>query len=353
MRVVLAPDRFGGLTGVEAARALSAGWTERAPHVSPVLLPQSDGGPGFLSAVEAATGATLELVPLSGERSVPVLTAHDSPRAAYVEAAETIGDATTSEPLGALLDRLADAGVRRVVLGLGGLDILDGGRGLVGALGGDPAGARDRMHALQIVVATDTDRVLLGLQGACASAVPELGLSQHAAQAAEREMGEWVDEVRRALPPPRDLLTGKPQRLDRTPGAGAGGGLGFALAALGATVRSGPEVVAELSGLAAAARGAAVVVTAATTYDWTVLQHSVAEQVSRASAASAAPAILLADDIQVGRRETMSLGFAGSYSVLSAGRMRRAGEQRAAHDDEAALRALAFRVAGTWTPRHA
>lgn len=351
MRVVLAPDRFGGLSGVEAARAVRDGWIERAPHVSPVLVPQSDGGPGFLTAVEAATDATLELVPLSDRRSVAVLMTSTEPRTAYVEAAEVVGGASTSEPLGALLDRLVAGGVRRTVIGVGGLRILDGGRGLVAALGDDPAAAAARLEPLQIVVAADTDRVLLGLQGACASGVDELGLSQEEAQEAERQMGEWVDVVRRAVPPPTDLLTGAARRLERLPGVGAGGGLGFALAALGASLRSGPELMAEVSGLAEAVRGAAVVVTATTTYDWRVLQASVAEQVSRAAASCAAPAILLADEIQVGRRETMSLGFAGSYGVLPSGRMRLPTNRPSASDDEVALRALAARVAGTWTPR--
>lgn len=368
MRVLIAPDRFGSLTGVEAARTIAAGWRERAPHVQVETVPQSAGGPGFLGAVEAATGGTLEMVPLAA-RGVPVVstlrqaqdtalrqaqdTARSTDGAVYVEAAEVVGADKDSAALGELLGRLAEGSAARVVIGVGGMRTLDGGRGLVERLGGDPASARERIAGLEIVVAADTDRVLLGLQGACASAVQELGLSSEQAQEAERGMGEWVDQVRRTLPPPTDLLSGLPQRLDRLPGAGAGGGAAFALAALGATIRPGPELVAEVTGLAGATRGAAVAVTATTSYDWTVLQHSVAEHVARAAAATAVPAILLAHDVQVGRRETMSLGFAGSYSVLPSGRIQPPGEVRSAHEDEQALRALARRVAGTWTPpRH-
>ncbi|WP_018156198.1 glycerate kinase [Demetria terragena] len=350
MRVLLAPDRFGALTSVEAAAALRAGWAQSAPGVDCVELPQSTGGWGFLRAIEAVTQGDLHLLDVGDELSVPAVTVPKDTLTTYVEAAEVLDNATSSAPLGRLLDRVNATDVPRVVIGLGDVSVLDGGRGLVQALGAGPAEARARLQGMEIVVAADTDRVLLGLQGACASAPSELGLSQEEAQTAERHMGEWVDEVRRALPPPVDLLSGQPQRTDRLPGAGAGGGIGFALAALGAHIRSGPEVVAEVSGLAAAARGSAVVVTAVTSYDWTVLHHSVAEEVASAAASNAAPAVLLADDIQVGRRETMSLGFASSYGVLRPGRMRARGETRTASQDEAALQALAARIATTWTP---
>lgn len=359
VRVLLAPDRFGSLTGAEAASALAAGWAEAAPAVDTVQLPQSDGGPGFLAALAVSVGGDLEMLAVDRpERalSVPVLRAGGR---TYVEAAEVerAGEALDTEPLGATLRTLLAAGAEHVVVGLGGLRTLDGGRGLVRGLvgsGGDGgsglAAARELLAGRTVTVAVDTDRTLLGMQGASATAVDTLGLTREAAQESEREMGEWVDVVRRALPPPRDLISGQQQRPDRLPGAGAGGGAGFVLAVLGASLRPGPEVVAEATGLVEAARASGLLVTATTVYDWRVLAHSVAEQVARAATTLAVPGVLLADEVQVGRRETMSLGFSGSYGVLQPGRMRPRGHRFDPAEDEAALRRLAARVAGTWTP---
>ena len=48
----MAPDSFGGtLTAVEAAEAMRMGWTQVAPDDELVLLPMSDGGPGFVDVL--------------------------------------------------------------------------------------------------------------------------------------------------------------------------------------------------------------------------------------------------------------------------------------------------------------
>src|SRR5262245_23527090 len=59
MRVLVCPDKFAGtLTAIEAATAIAEGWREAAPGDEVATVPLSDGGPGFLDVVAAATGAT-------------------------------------------------------------------------------------------------------------------------------------------------------------------------------------------------------------------------------------------------------------------------------------------------------
>ena len=64
MRIVLAPDGFGGtLSPVAAARALAAGWATAAPRDDLCLVPLSDGGPGFVEVLAAALLGSREVRP--------------------------------------------------------------------------------------------------------------------------------------------------------------------------------------------------------------------------------------------------------------------------------------------------
>src|SRR5689334_6614873 len=60
MRILVAPDKYAGtLTAVEAAEAIAEGWRRHAPNDEIDLAPMSDGGPGFVDVVAAATGGEL------------------------------------------------------------------------------------------------------------------------------------------------------------------------------------------------------------------------------------------------------------------------------------------------------
>ena len=80
---------------------------------------------------------------------------------------------------------------------------------------------------------------------------------------AEGRDPEQVAELDRALAHYADIMAQTLGRDERdVPGVGAAGGLGFALrAVLGAAFRPGIEMVAELSGLEQAVRGADLVIT--------------------------------------------------------------------------------------------
>lgn len=376
-RVLLAPGAWGELAAPEVADALRHGWRDRNDAVSVSCCPQSDGGAGLLGAVAAAyPGAMNGTVPVlapSGETvAAPYLQVEgESGTVRYLSAALGVAAPGAPGPMGSyelgqlLADTLADAPAR-VVIGLGGAGVLDGGVGLVAALAGvdaadtdrartDPAiarAARERVRAsgVGLVAAYDTAIGLLGLNGAAAGAQESMGLSAATAQNAEAAMGAWAQHLQTALPTGTDLLTGKPHRVDRHAGAGAGGGLGFALAVLGARLEAGTEVVALATGLPDAIAAADLVVTATSIFDWRNLSQGVVAAVGERAAAAARPALVLAGRVDVGRRELMSLGYAGAYAVAGNPRValpRDAAEVRAAAED------LAWRVAGTWTPRRA
>ncbi len=198
MRLLIAPDKFAGtLTAVEAAEAIAEGWRRRAPQDETVLVPMADGGPGFCDVLHASLGGDLLAVTVTGPYGDPVpATVLLTGETAYVESAQACGlhltpqeerdpERATSFGVGELLGAAADAGARRIVVGLGGSATNDGGAGMLAALGAtadapldrgpvaladvrqaDVAPARARLGEAALVAASDEDNPLLGLTGA-------------------------------------------------------------------------------------------------------------------------------------------------------------------------------------------
>lgn len=352
-RVLVVGTPVHGLRAGESAAAVAEAWQVAAPHAEVFPVASTDGGAGFLDAIAGWLRGERVSVRV-GEATLTYLRAGDT---AYVEAAEAIAlsGAHDTRPVGDLLAALAATGVANIVVGVGGCATLDGGEGMLRALAGPVKGrreairaARDRLTGVTITGIVDEDRTLLGFQGAAAGAQATLGLSPEESQQAEDRMGGWVDDVRAVIPGRRDLLTGTPMYDDRLPGSGAGGGLAYGLLALGGAVEDGPAWWARLARLEALVSGSSLVVVVQEVFDWRVLEGSVLRQVADAAGVAARPVIVVADEVHVGRREVMSMGLAGAYSVTSAGMMRRDRPEAATARVE--LGAFGGRLAATWTP---
>ena len=397
MRILIAPDGFTGtLTARQAADAMAAGWRAGAPHDDVRVLPLADGGPGFVETVRGGLGG--ELVPVTvpgplGEPTAAVLLVVPASGGAgpvvYAEAAQAVGlhlveparrdpTRTTSVGLGVLLAAALGLGASRVVVGLGGSATNDGGAGMLagladalgtaalgerlrlggGALGGvtadDVAGLaalREAVTGLDLLVAADVDIPLLGLHGASAGFAPQKGATPEQAQELERALGHFAHLVGSRLaeaPARRSLLAGAPtpaRELAQRPGAGAAGGLGFALAALGGRVLPGSAVVAEAVGLARAVGEADLVVTGEGTLDWQSLHGKVVAAVAEEGLRHGVPVVVVAGQVVLGRREWSAAGVAGAYAVAE-----RPDTVAAALTDPAGtLAARTERVARTWS----
>ena len=387
MHVLIAPDCFTGtLTATQAAEAMAAGWRRRAPDDLLTLVPLSDGGPGFLDVLTSSVPGESTIVTVSGPRggSVPaalhITTDEGGRRTAWVESAQAIGlhllDATERDPgvtstrgLGELLDAALAQGVQRIVVGLGGSGTNDAGAGMLAALGAGPrealggggagliavrepdlaglAAARERFAGVELVAATDVASPLLGLQGASAVFSEQKGATPEQAQVLEGALGHFADVVRRVMPAGSDLLTGRERRLDREPGAGAAGGVGYALLLLGGRRVSGVETVLAAVGLERLVAAADLVITGEGCLDWQSLQGKVVAGVAELAAAHATPAVALAGQVLIGRREAMAMGLAGSYAVAD----KHADLAPVMADPVGTLAERAERVAATWSPR--
>ena len=355
MRVLVAPDKFAGtLSAVEAAEAIAAGWRRRAPGDELDLAPMADGGPGFVDVLHAALGGELLAVTVRGPHGEPTpatLLVHE--HTAYIESAQACGlhltggegaETATTYGVGELVGSAIDAGATRVVLGLGGSGTNDGGAGLLAALGATADRPLDQGVAglagitgvelpafdIELVAATDVDSPLTGLFGATKVFGPQKGIPEDRLPVVDG----WLQELA--------VVTNRKTAL--AAGAGAAGGLGFALLLLGGTREPGIGLVAQALRLAERARAADLVITGEGAFDYSSRSGKVPYGVAEIAGEALRPCVVLAGQVHVGSREMRALGIESAYSLVEA-----AGEARAFADPAGALADLGERVARTWS----
>jgi glycerate 2-kinase len=234
------------LSARDAAGALARGFAQAGVEADE--LPLADGGDGTAEVLYAALGGEWGEAEVSdpfGRRVTARFLVLPDGRA-VVEAAEAIGLARIApgelDPVAASSRGLAElilaAGThaRELLVALGGSATVDGGAGLREVLAELP---------LPTTVACDVANPLLGERGAARTFGPQKGATPEQVEELEARL-RAMEELR----PAAGLA-----------GAGAAGGLGAALAVLGATLVPGAEVVLETIGFRERVKGAAVVVT--------------------------------------------------------------------------------------------
>ena len=332
MKVVLAPDSFKeAMTAAEAAAAMARGVLAVVPDAEVVQVPMSDGGEGFTDAVAAALGArvrTVETVdalgrPVAGRLAVGGGTAVlEMATAAGLELVpeeerDVLGSDTRG--VGRMIRAALDAGADRLLLGIGGSATNDGGAGMLAELGVrfldgegqavgttpreveglasvDASGLDARLAGLRIEAACDVDNPLLGERGASAVFGPQKGASPEDVDYLDSVLARWA------------RLSGRAELAD-LPGAGAAGGLGFALMAfLGARLEPGVELVARAVGLAEAVSGADLVLTGEGSVDAQTLAGKTPAGVARVAAAQGVPTVIVAGRVRPGAEVLLTTG---------------------------------------------
>lgn len=369
----MAPDAFDGtLTAVEAAEAMRAGWNQVAPDDELVLLPMSDGGPGFVDVLSTVLdGQTVPVQttdPLGRPAVGAVLVVGDT---AYIESAQACGLqlltaaernplVTTTFGLGALLTAAVECGARTLVVGLGGSATNDAGMGMLTALGVTPLDAAGvalpygglaladlakldgaaQLRGAAIVAATDVDNPLCGPHGATAVYGPKKGLRPEDRDRLDAALAQWAEVAERDIP-------GAPAGLIDLPGAGAAGGLGAALLTLGGTRRSGGEIIFAAVDLPGALAEADLVLTGEGSFDFQSVRGKVAGGVAALATEHGVPCVVLAGQVSLGRQQAAAAGVEAAYSVVE-----QAGSVEAAMERPGdRLTELAARVAREWSRR--
>ncbi|MCW2654813.1 MAG: glycerate kinase [Mycobacterium sp.] len=333
MRVLIAPDSYGeSLSAVDAAEAIAAGWLEGRPYDELTLAPQSDGGPGFVGVLAGRLGElrTLRVVgPLDTDVDADWVL---DGQTAYLECAQACGlalldGAPTAQTalsahtrgVGQLVGAALAAGARCIVVGLGGSATTDGGRGMVDVLGGLPA-ARERLVGVELIAASDVEHPMLGSMGAARVFGPQKGADPDTVELLERRLTAWAAEL--------DAAAGR--NVSGEAGAGAAGGLGAALLALGARRRSGAAIIAEYTHLADNVDAAELVVTGEGRFDDQSLHGKVISAIAAGAAARRTPVLVLAGQVTLPEAAQRAAGIAAAYSIAD-----HAGSVRLAIDDAA------------------
>jgi glycerate kinase len=338
MHVLVAPDKFkGSLTAVEVAARVTAGLRSVAPDLAVRRKPVADGGDG---TVDAAVAAGFQRVPVkaSGPTGEPVDTAYARDGdLAVIELACICGllllPGGRPDPLhassygvGEVIRAAVDAGCRRIVLGVGGSAGTDGGAGMLQALGArliaadgtdlpptglplDVAYTVDLpplLDGVDLVVASDVDNPLYGPNGAAHVYGPQKGTSPEDVERLDAALRTWGAAIIAA--------TG----TDRTaaPGAGAAGGVGYAaVAALGAEIRPGIDLVLDLIGFADQLTDCRLVITGEGALDTQTLAGKAPAGVAAAARKAGVPVVAVAGRNTLTPDTLAGAGIAGAYAL--------------------------------------
>lgn len=294
-RVQLAIDSFkGSVSSAQAEEAVAEGVRRVWPDAQVSALPLADGGEGTLDAVAACGGEVVACevagplgdcvsarMLVDGEHESAVIEMAEAAGIGYSPCTESAALAASTYGVGQLMLRAVRAGAKTIYIGLGGSATNDGGAGMLQALGAhlvdecdcniapgltglehvasiDLTPALGALNGAHVVVLSDVENPLVGRRGALAVFGGQKGLPAGDAEALSRYDG-WMVGYGRLLD--AAIAGVRAQGLLRAPegartfgsvlgvpGAGAAGGLGAALLALGAELRSGVETVLDLIG---------------------------------------------------------------------------------------------------------
>ncbi len=338
MKVVIAPQGFkGGISGLDAAKAIARGVVAAVPGAETVLAPVADGGDGTLNALVDATGGQVFTSTVTGPLSQPLEAewgVMGDGHTAVIEMARASGLAlippshrnpkiTTTSGTGEILKEALDKGFTTVIVGLGGSATNDGGVGMAAALGvkfldtdgrqlppGGAALARlaridasdvhPKLRDIKVIAATDVTNPLCGPDGASAIFGPQKGATEAVVQDLDSALANYALVVSRDLG--RDVG-------DR-PGAGAAGGLGAGLMAFtNAELQPGIDMICQVLDFDSHLDGADLVITGEGQADRTTIFNKAPVGVARHARSQGVPTVLLAGSLGPGYSELYEHGI--------------------------------------------
>ena len=321
MRILIAPDKFKNcLSAHQAAQSIS----RALHHQSFKLMPLADGGEGTARILSLALNGQPRRMLAGDPLGRSVSTAwiwFPKTRTALIELAQASSlwrlRAKERNPLhtstygtGQLIRGALALFPKEIWLALGGSATVDGGAGLLQALGARllikkkrvllrPATGADlsylqsldlslldpRLARAKISILCDVDNPLLGSSGAARAFGPQKGASPRVVARLERGLRNWARILERATT----------RQVIRTPALGAAGGAAAGLfAALRAKVCSGAQAVMDASGFDAELKKADLVITGEGMVDRATWKGKVVGQVAQRAARAGIPVVILA-----------------------------------------------------------
>ncbi|TJY42914.1 glycerate kinase [Cohnella pontilimi] len=325
LRFVVAPDSFkGSLTSLQAGTIISAAIRNHFPEADIDIVPMADGGEGTVEALVKANSGRLTALhatgPLGDEASTFIGIIHDD--TVVIETANIAGLTmvpaslrnpynTTSKGVGELIRQSLNLGFRKFIVGLGGSATNDGGMGCLHALGVsfkdasgtelqgfgreleqvaavDFSGLDPRLAECELLAASDVTNPLCGPEGASYVFGPQKGATPSQIKALDAALLRYAQLV--------EDHTGD-RSSHEMPGAGAAGGLGFALLMIGFRMISGAQLIEQAAGLQAKIAQANWVVTGEGRTDGQSLYGKLPLHVAKLAKQHGAKAILISGSL--------------------------------------------------------
>ena len=347
MKITVAIDSFkGSLSTLEAGEAVAEGILRTDPSARLAVCPIADGGEGTAEAITAANGGRFCTVTVSDPLSRPIRASYgiiEARKTAVIEMAAAAGlpllreeerdpMLTTTYGVGEMIADAIGKGCRRFIVGIGGSATNDGGVGMLQALGFafldaegreiprgtrgleslasiDCSRANPALGECSFLVACDVDNPLCGARGCSAVYAPQKGADAHTVEVSDHLLARYARLTQAVLP------NADPEY----PGAGAAGGMGFALLSyLGATLQSGIELVMNETGLEREIADADLVITGEGRLDAQSCMGKAPVGVARLAKRHGKPVIALAGCVTEGARACNEHGIDAYFAILQA-----------------------------------
>ena len=359
MRILLAPDKFkGSLTAAQAVDAMVRGVEAVISGATIDCCPLADGGEGTVEAMILATRGTVEYFdvcgPLPGTRvRAPVGFLPDG-TTAIIELATASGllllppeqhdpTRTTTFGTGELMKHAVHRGAKRIILGIGGSATCDAGLGIAQAWGaavrmqnGKTYAATDRKltggdlgrvinvgrfgptastriiqagplldtGGVEFVVACDVGNPLYGPAGAAHVFAPQKGATLEQVEALDRDLHKFADRL-------------ELHDIAHAPGAGAAGGVGFAMMAFfGAKMVSGADLIFDAVNLRERVAMADLCLTGEGRFDTQSFAGKTPIAVARLCRDAGVPCVVLAGSLGEGLDDAHTEGVTAAFSII-------------------------------------
>ncbi|MCY7352735.1 MAG: glycerate kinase [Cytophagaceae bacterium] len=374
MKILLTSDKFrSSMTAAEACRAMAEGARMVDASIELFELPLADGGEGTLDVLIETSQGRRVTTPTQDPLGRPIRAEYGvsaDGNTAFVELASASGlhhlapnerDALRANTFGTgtLIRAALQAGATRIILGVGGSASTDAGTGLAAALGYrfldasgqalypcggnlsriaqiDASDVAFDFSKVTIDVACDVTAPLFGPEGAAHVYAPQKGATpeqvelldaglRNLAEKAEAPPGITPNPLKGAFLPGFFINEKAPFRglgvipgvNSAIPGAGAAGGAAFgAMVFLGATLRSGVDLLLELTRFDEKLNGVDLIITGEGKLDAQTLQGKLIGGICQRAAAYQIPVIALCGTLEADPLALRTMGLTYAASIL-------------------------------------
>ena len=289
-KIVVAIDSFkGSLSTFESGNAIKDAAEEVFEGAEVVISPIADGGEGTVEAIVSSLGGELVKTTVSDPLGKKIEASYGyvpETKTAIIEMSAAAGITlinenernpmnTTTFGVGEMILDAIDRGCRKFVVGIGGSATNDGGIGMLQALGFEfldkdgkqvthgakglfelfkirAENANEKLRECAFSVACDVKNPLCGENGCSAVYGPQKGATPEMIREMDFALSKYAELTQAVIP----------KSSPKKEGAGAAGGMGFALLSyLGAKLESGIELVMRETGLEEKIKDADLVIT--------------------------------------------------------------------------------------------